>query len=88
MKRVFFDILLFACIFLSPWWVTLSLSVVGLFIFANFYEYLISSVIVYVVSTTPANTLFNNSLLIYSIIIIFYFITQYLRHNIILYKQR
>ena len=87
MKRIIFDILLFLFIFLLPWWIILIWSIIGLFLFANFYEFLVSSIIVYILSTVFENTLFNNSLLFYSSIIIFYLFIQYLRRHIILYKN-
>lgn len=87
MKRVFFDILLFIFIFLFPWWVTIIWAIVGLFLFKNFYEFLASSVIVYILSTVKGDSVFDKSFIIYSVIILFYLFVQYLRKNIILYKN-
>ncbi|MFA6393003.1 MAG: hypothetical protein WCW54_02885 [Candidatus Paceibacterota bacterium] len=87
MKRVIFDILLFLFIFLLPWWATFIWVVIGLFVFMNFYEFLIASIIIYIISTIPPNTIWSKSLIVYSFIIIFYLLVQYLRRHIILYKN-
>lgn len=87
MKRVIFDILLFLFMFLLPWWATLAWAVIGLFVFMNFYEFLISSIIIYTISTIPPNAIWSKSLIVYSSIIIFYLLVQYLRRHIILYKD-
>ncbi|HAE36686.1 TPA: hypothetical protein DCX66_00145 [Candidatus Nomurabacteria bacterium] len=87
MKRVFFDILLCLVIFLLPWWVTLFFAVLGLFLFRNYYEFLVFSVVIYLLSSPPPSSLFGNSFLIYLSIIIFYMFIQYLRSHIILYNN-
>jgi hypothetical protein len=87
MKRVIFDIFLFIFVFVLPWWVTLLWAIVGLFIFKNYYEFLISGIIFYVISTTREYAFINKSLVFYFSIIIFYLISQYIRRHIILYKN-
>ncbi len=87
MKRVFFDILLLVLMFLLPWWVVVALSIIGLFVFKNFYEFLLSSIIIYILYSPPESFGLNNSIFIYLGIIIFYLLVQYLRRHIILYKN-
>ncbi len=87
MKRVAYDILLFFFIFLLPWWVTLIWAVLGLFIFKNFYEFLISSVAVYVMYYIHNSDFLSFSTVVYALIIIFYLIVQSLRRRMILYKN-
>lgn len=87
MKRVIFDIFLAISIFLLPWWATISLAVIGLFIFANYYEFIACSVIVYIISAPPSKPFLSSSFLIYSSIIVFYLLVQTLRRHIILYKN-
>ncbi len=88
MKRIFFDIILFLFIFLLPWWLTVFLAILGLFIFKNFYEFIATIIIIYVLSSIPDNSLFSYSTLIYLIIIVFYFIAQFLKNHIILYNNK
>ena len=38
MLRIFFDILLFLSVLLLPWWVTLSVAVLGMTLFSRFVE--------------------------------------------------
>lgn len=87
MKRVFFDILLCLAVFLLPWWATLILSIIGLFLFTKFYEFLVFSIIIYLLSSVPTPTFINSSFFVYLSIIIFYLLVQYLRSRIILYKN-
>jgi len=87
MKRLIFDILLFLFIFLLPWWVVLILSIIGLFVFTSFYEFIVSSIIIYVLYSVPLDTFLNKSIFVYAGIITFYLIIEYLRSHIILYKN-
>lgn len=84
-KRIIFDILLFLSIFMLPWWVTLILAFVGIFIFNNFYEFIVSFVIMYSIYMIPGVkiTPFWFSLIISTL----YLGIQGIRHYIILYKQ-
>jgi len=87
MKRGIFDLFLLLFIFILPWWVTVFMAIVGLFVFLNFYEFLVATVIIYVISTVPSESFFSNSLYSYLVIIIFYLFIQFLRRHIILYKN-
>lgn len=87
MKRVIFDVFLVAFIFLLPWWIVLILSIIGLFIFKSFYEFIVASIIIYLLYSVPLDTFFNKSIFVYAGIIIFYLIAEYLRRHIILYKN-
>lgn len=87
MKRGLFDLFLLLFVFILPWWVTIFMAIVGLFIFSNFYEFLITAIIIYVISTVPSESFFSNSLYVYAVIIIFYLLVQFLRRHIILYKN-
>lgn len=68
-----------------PWWVTLILAFVGIFIFNNFYEFIVSFVIMYSIYMIPGVkiTPFWFSLIISTL----YLGIQGIRHYIILYKQ-
>ena len=87
MKRVIFDILLFLFIFLLPWWAILIWVIVGLFVFVNFYEFLVACIIIYGLTAIPQAKFLNSSILYYLGIVVFYILVQYLRRHIILYKN-
>lgn len=84
-KRIIFDILLFLSIFMLPWWIMVILVFVGIFIFKNFYEFIVSFVIMYSIYMIPGVkiTPFWFSLIISTL----YLSIQGIRHYIILYKQ-
>lgn len=85
MKRVFFDITLILFVFLLPWWATVVLSIVGLFMFVNFYEFLISGVIIILLSTS--SIINTHTFYSYLLLILFYFFIQFLRSRMLIYKN-
>lgn len=70
-----------------PWWATISLAVIGLFVFSNYYEFIACLVVIYIISAPPSKPFLSSSFLIYSSIIVFYLLVQTLRRHIILYKN-
>ncbi|HEY4490058.1 MAG TPA: hypothetical protein VJC12_02275 [Candidatus Paceibacterota bacterium] len=46
LKRIFIDILLFVSVFIAPWWFTVILGFILVFLFENFYEVLIIGLII------------------------------------------
>lgn len=87
MKRVIFDLILLVLIFIFPWWVSLFFILLGIFIFNNFYEFIISGVIIYFIYVPSGNQLIYSPILFSITIIISYIIIQLIRDNIILYKK-
>ncbi len=87
MKRFGFDFLLFVSIFALPWWLTALLALVGLFLFKNFYEFLVTGAIVF--SLFSEGTMqFISSRLWFPLLLGAIFIgVQILRNNIILYRN-
>lgn len=87
MKRVIFDIVLFVSVFVFPWWISAILLFIGIFIFNNFYEFVIFSAIIFSLYSVSDGRLISSSIFFSGVIIILYFIIQYFRENIILYKK-
>jgi len=87
MKRIYFDILLFISIFIFPWWVSFLFLIIGIFLFDNFYEFIIASLIIFIIYSPNDERLISSPLFFSSTIIVLYFIVQYIRSNIILYKK-
>ena len=87
MKRVFFDILLFLAVLFLPWWVGVLLAVVGLFVFNNFYEYLIFGVIVFVLYSTPSNRIISSPVYYSLILTLSFVLIETIKRNIIFYKK-
>lgn len=44
-KRIFFDLILFATIFYTPWWGVVVLACAGSFLFSYYYEVIVCGVI-------------------------------------------
>ena len=87
MKRILFDLLLFVLLLISPWWISLSLLLVGIFVFKNYYEFIIGFFIVYSVYAVSREGIIYSPVFFTSIIILSYIMIQYLKNNIILYKK-
>jgi len=87
MKRVIFDAILFISVFIFPWWVSLFFVIIGLFIFNNFYEFIVASVIIYSLYGIPSDRIISSPIFFVSIIIIFYFAVHFIKSRMILYKK-
>jgi hypothetical protein len=87
MKRVIFDIILFASIFILPWWISVLLAFMGIFLFNNFYEFIFSGVVVYSLFSLPSDRLIASPIFFSLSVVILYIIFQIIRNNIILYKK-
>jgi len=87
MKRAFFDLILIFVLFLLPWWVTLFLIIVGLFIFKKYFEFIVFAIAVVNLSTVTIKYSLNKGFYLYASIIIIYLLIQFLKSRIILYKN-
>lgn len=87
MKRVIFDIILLITVFVLPWWISVLLILIGIFVFNNFYEFLVANVIVYSLYSIPGTRLISSPVFFCLIIIVVYIGIQAIRENIILYKR-
>lgn len=87
MKRVIFDIILFISIFVFPWWITSLLLLAGLFIFDNFYEFLVASVITFSLYSVPSGRIISSPVYFPVIIFIFFIVIQSVKNNMILYQK-
>ena len=86
MKRVIFDIVLFLLVFALPWWITAILGLAGLFLFKNFYEFIVVGAMIFAIFRVPSGRIIASPLW-YSLIIVFIFFgSQYLRKIIRFYK--
>jgi energy-coupling factor transporter transmembrane protein EcfT len=87
MKRVIFDIVLLISVFVFPWWISTFLLLIGIFLFNNFYEFIITNVIIYSLYAVKGDRWITSPIFFSMIIIILYIIIQIIRNNIILYKK-
>lgn len=87
MKRIVFDAVLFTSVFVFPWWISVLLLFIGIFIFNNFYEFIIASVIIYSLYAIPGDRIISSPIFFSSVLIILYLIIEYIKNNIILYKK-
>jgi len=87
MKRVIFDSILFISVFIFPWWISIPLIFIGIFLFSNFYEFIVASVIIYSLYAIVGERLISSPIFFSLATIILYIIIQIIRNNIILYKK-
>ncbi|MEI6660205.1 MAG: hypothetical protein WCK91_02160 [bacterium] len=87
MKRVIFDIVLFVCLFIAPWWITAVIAIAGIFVFTQFYEYIIAGIMMFALFHTPGGSnLIASPFWFCTIIASIYVLAQLARRYIILYK--
>jgi hypothetical protein len=86
MKRAIFDLILFVSVFITPWWVVLIMALVGMFVFENFYEFVLASVMIYALYTVPRSGFITSPLWFPFVVSIVYIFIQFLKRRIILYK--
>lgn len=88
MKRVIFDIILFISVFILPWWISAILLLVGIFLFKQFYEFIIASLVMYSLFSAPnSSRLISNPFFITSLIGLVYVGVQLLKVRMIVYKN-
>jgi hypothetical protein len=89
MKRLIFDIAVFVSVFTLPWWLTFILVVVGIFMFAHFYEFIVAGSIVYALHATIGSATFLSSPVWFAVVITgMYIAIQILRQYIIVYQSQ
>ena len=86
MKRVIFDTVLFIAVFILPWWITIPLAIIGLFVFNDFYEFIIVGIIIFAVFRAPGDKIITSPLWYSLITLILFFGIQQLKKVIIFYK--
>jgi hypothetical protein len=87
MKRVIFDIVLFLSLFIFPWWISVFLVIVGIFLFDNFYEFIVSGVIFFSLYRAPGDRLISSPIVFALGLVLVFVIIQYIKSNIIFYKK-
>lgn len=87
MKRAIFDILLLVFIFILPWWVSVILAFIGIFLFKRFYEFIISLIILYSLYFIKSIDNLLSIIITAFLINFIYFAIQILKSRIILYKN-
>lgn len=57
MKRIIFDLVLLGAIFYTPWWIATPLALIGVFMFASFYEVFVFGLLVDLLFGTHSSVL-------------------------------
>jgi hypothetical protein len=70
-----------------PWWISVFLAITGMFLFSNFYEFLIALVAIFGLYSIPSGRLIASPVFYSASIILIYIFIGYIRDNIILYKK-
>lgn len=87
MKRIIFDLALFLSLFILPWWITALFAFFGMFLFKQFYEFLVVSLIIYSIFSYPSDRVVASSLWYPLIICGIFIVIQYIKSRMILYKN-
>lgn len=87
MKRVIFDVFLTLSLFTMPWLVTLILVFVGIFVFKQYYEFIVTWVIMFFLFAIPGDRQITHETLVFVTIGVVYVGIQTLKRYMILYKN-
>jgi hypothetical protein len=86
-KRVVFDLILLISVFIFPWWASVIIILIGMFIFDRFYEFIIASSIIFSLYSILDGRIISSPVFFSLMIIALYTLIQYFKDNIILYKK-
>lgn len=87
MKRVIFDIILFIFIFICPWWISFLYIIVGIFLFHDFYEYIVAGFIMFALYSVDNERIISSPVYFSLMVIISYAGIQFIKSHMILYKK-
>jgi len=85
MQRVVFSLVLIVLFFLLPWYLVALFTLAGLFLFDDYYEFFLISILIYSIYT-PVYYFITPFIFSISILIIFFGL-NYLKKYIILYQK-
>jgi hypothetical protein len=83
--RVVFDIVLFLSLFIVPWWLSLSVALVGVFFFSRFYEIIIAGVVVDILYGVPQASFFGFQYISSIVTVLFFIGGEYIKKRMIFY---
>lgn len=87
MKRILYDILiLFGLVFL-PWWVTIFLCILGVFLFDYFYEGIFAPLLMYGLYGVGSSGIFASQIYLPIILIIIFLTLQFLKKQFLFNKN-
>jgi hypothetical protein len=86
-KRVIFDIVLFVSVLIFPWWISIFMLFVGIFIFDRYYEFILFGLIIFSLYSIPTPRIISSPIFFSSIVVFLYILIQHTRSNMILYKK-
>ncbi len=87
MKRVIFSILLFLSVFILPWYINVLLAFIGIFIYPQFYEFIVVAVIMYATYRIPSARIIASPIWFPLIVSVTYISIQFIRSHLIVYKN-
>lgn len=86
-KRVLLDIVIFVSVFIFPWWIGITMLLVGIFIFNRYYEFIFFNLFIFSLYAIPAIRIISSPIFFSVIIVFLYILIQYSKNSIILYKK-
>jgi len=88
MKRVFFDIFLFISILILPWWVSAIVAFAGIFLFEQYFEFVIGFLMMYALYSAKETQVLASPLGFSVILSSVYIAIQAVRSNMIFYQNK
>lgn len=87
LKRVITDIIVLLCIFWAPWWITILIIVLGIFIFKNYVEFIFAGLIIYSLYGVGNTGILGSTLYLPLILVGIYLTFSFIKKYIIIYNK-
>lgn len=87
-KRLFFDVFLFIITFIAPWWFVVFVTLIGVHLFTDYYEFLFVSLFIYALYLYNLPQMICAPVVFTIIVFLIFLILQEIKHFIILYKNK
>jgi hypothetical protein len=86
-RRIILDCVIFICLFSAPWWLTIPLSIVGIFVFNNYIEFIFAGLFMYALYGVGGSGILSSTLWLPIILVTIYLAISFLKKYLIIYNK-
>ncbi len=86
-RRIILDIAILLCIFLAPWWLTIPLAIVGIFLFSHYIEFIFAMLFMYGLYGVGGEGILSSTLWLPLILVFIYITLSFIKKYLIIYNK-
>lgn len=79
MNRVFFSVCLMLSVILLPWWVALAMSLIGIYVYEQYYEAVASMILVHILYGFPSTRFISSDLYFPILVIVLFYVLSMIK---------